>query len=220
MHRAILLLSSSALAWSALGTAAPAAATVYRCTTPKGAVIYRDTPCPGEQRQQRLALPPVPTVVPPPAPADEPEEPAEPPAAAPTPAPAVAGAPLPVMYSCTRATDGKSYLSRNGDPAPYMVPLGILGAFPRSLSQVYGPTQGAAGISAPEANRGRVSPGLVANNYVWVRDGCRQMDAQETCRALEDAYRENSHKLDRAFKSERAPLEKRDAELQAQLTHC
>ena len=82
--------------------------------------------------------------------------------------------------------------------------------------------QGAAlpGKAAPELNRGRVTSGLVARHYVWVQDRCRPMGPQETCDALRDAYDENEHKLKQAFESERGPYEKREAELEAQLTHC
>ena len=61
------------------------------------------------------------------------------------------------MYTCVRATDGKTYLSDNGNPPPYQAPYGVLGAEQLPLSEVYGPDRGAAGISAPEANRGRVT---------------------------------------------------------------
>ena len=129
-------------------------------------------------------------------------------------------APLPVMYTCTRATDGKTYLSQNGNPAPYQAPYGVLGAEQQPLSETYGADRGAAGISAPEANRGRVTSGMVADNYVWVQDQCRELDAGETCQALQQAYDENEHQLHNAFASQRAPLEKREAQVQAQLASC
>jgi hypothetical protein len=124
------------------------------------------------------------------------------------------------MYACVRATDGKTYLSDHGDPAPYQAPYGVVGAGQLPLSEVYGADRGGAGISAPEANRGRVSPGLVANNYVWVQDQCRELDVEETCQALQDAYDQNEQKLRNAFKSQRPPLERREAQLQAQLANC
>lgn len=124
------------------------------------------------------------------------------------------------MYACTRATDGKTYLSQNGNPAPYQAPYSVLGAEPQPLSEVYGADRGAAGISAPEANRGRVTSGMVAGNYVWVQDRCQELDVAETCHALQQAYDENEHQLHNAFKSQRPPLEKREAQLQAQLASC
>ena len=123
------------------------------------------------------------------------------------------------MYACVRATDGKTYTSNNGEPQQYQVPYGILGAGQLPLSQVYG-GPGAAGASAPELNRGRVTPGLVANHYVWVQDQCRELTRAETCRALRDAYDENADKLRRAFKSDQPPLEQREQELRAQLRNC
>jgi hypothetical protein len=123
------------------------------------------------------------------------------------------------MYTCLRATDGKTYLSENGDPQPYLVPLGMLAVGSPSLSQVYGPPNSAGG-SAPELNRGRVTPGLIANNYVWVQDQCRELTRAETCRALRDAYDDNATKLRRAFKSDQPPLEQRDEQLRAQLRNC
>lgn len=199
-----------------------AAATVYRCTTTGGQVAFQDTPCPVAQRQHVLALPAVPAVTGstrPAAPPVNPERTApEAPAAPLPPSPPVA--PLPLMYACTRATDGQTYLSRQGDPAPYLAPFGMLGATQMPLSDVYGTTRGNAGMSAPEANRGRTTSTLVANNYVWVQDRCRALTPEETCHALDDAYDENARKLRRAFKSDRAPLERREAELKAQLDNC
>jgi hypothetical protein len=214
-----LLPASTLLAFGLLAAGlmrhADAATTVYECTAADGRVTYQDTPCPAGQRQHTMQVADAPTTPPPaaapPVPATSTEAPPSPPR--PT-------APLPVMYACVRATDGKSYLSGNGNPAPYQAPYGVLGAEQLPLSEVYGPDRGGAGISAPEANRGRVTSGLVANNYVWVQDQCRQLDVEETCEALQDAYDKNEHKLDNAFKSQRAPLEKREAQLQAQLANC
>jgi hypothetical protein len=198
------------------GCGTAGATTVYECTTADGRVIYQDTPCGAGQQQRTMRVadaPAAPRPAAPPAPAAPPEPAAPPAALAPS-------APLPLMYTCVRATDGKTYLSDNGNPPPYQAPYGVLGAEQLPLSEVYGPDRGAAGISAPEANRGRVTSGLVANNYVWVQDQCRELDAEETCQALRDAYDENEHKLANAFKSQRPPLEKREGQLQAQLANC
>ena len=205
-------LLATGLAWCSRA----AATTIYECTTTDGRVIYQDTPCGAGQQQRTMQVADAPTAPRPPA-APAPEAPPRP--AAPPPARGPS-APLPVMYACVRATDGKTYLSDNGNPPPYQAPYGVLGAEQLPLSEVYGPDRGAAGISAPEANRGRVSSGLVANNYVWVQDQCRELDVEETCQALRDAYEQNEHKLDNAFRSQRPPLEKREGQLQAQLTNC
>lgn len=199
--------------------AAPTAAatTVYKCTAADGRVIYQDAPCARSQRQHAIRLsdvtPPVPTT-PPPKVAPAPTAPSPTPAPAPT-APV---APLPTMYACQGAVDGKTYLSRNGRPRPYLAPFGLLGAVQQPLGDVYG--RGGAGASAPELNRGNVTSGLIGNNYVWVQDLCRPLSRQETCEALQEAYEKNEHQLKQAFQSERAPFEQREAELQAQLTNC
>ncbi|HEX5305883.1 MAG TPA: DUF4124 domain-containing protein [Dyella sp.] len=198
-------------------TAPAAGETVYKCTSAGGAVSYQDAPCPRTQKQQPihlLATLPAPPAAPPPEAAPEAAAPAPPPPAAPAPVAA-----LPVMYSCQRATDGKVYLSRNGNPQPYLAPFGVLGAVQAPLASVYGPG-GGGGASAPELNRGKVTSGLVANNYVWVQDVCRELGPEETCEALQDEYDDNEHKLKQAFKSERAPFEQRESELQAQLRNC
>ncbi|WP_199100819.1 DUF4124 domain-containing protein [Dyella sp. ASV21] len=196
---------------------APAiAGTAYQCTGPDGRVTYQDRPCGNGQRQQALQLDDSQPSQPPPATANS--APATVPVAI-RPPPSEPDVPLPAMYACIRATDSKPYLSDNGDPPPYQVPYGILGASQLPLSTVYGAPNG-PGASAPELNRGRITPGLIANHYVWVQDACRQLSYGETCHALRDAYDENASKLQRAFKSDRPPLEKREAQLLAQLRHC
>ncbi|MEW5835487.1 MAG: DUF4124 domain-containing protein [Pseudomonadota bacterium] len=197
--------------------AMPATAqTAYKCIGPGGRTTYQDAPCPTDTRQQAITLAepgPIRTPSPVIAPPDAPVAAALPPA---TPAPPAA--PLPMLYLCQKATDGSTYVSRNGDPAPYAVPFGVLGAAPQPLGSVYG--TGGAGASAPELNRGNVTAGLVANNYVWVRDACRPMDVEETCESLQQQYDENEHRLRQAFKSEQGPFVKREAELEAQLANC
>lgn len=191
------------------------AGTAYQCTDASGKVSFQDKPCSGNQRQQVLQLDDSQPVTPPP-PESTDTTVAEP---APPPPPPQPMASLPAMFACVRATDGKPYTSENGDPQPYQVPYGILGASQLPLSQVYG-GRNAAGASAPELNRGRVTPGLIANNYVWVQDQCRELTRAETCRALRDAYDDNADKLRRAFKSDQPPLERREQELHAQLRNC
>lgn len=201
---------------AALLPASVTAETAYKCTTPSGRVSYQDAPCPARARQQAITLAaPGPTAPPPP----DTAVPAPPPVAASTPTAAPPPAtPLPMLYRCQKATDGSIYTSTNGQPAPYAVPFGVLGALSQPLGSVYG--LGGAGASAPELNRGKVTAGLVANNYVWVRDACHPLDAQETCEALQQQYEENEHKLHQAFESEQAPFVKREAELEAQLANC
>lgn len=210
-----ILLGLALIAIGRPGHATPST-TIYECVGAAGQVVYQDEPCPPGQHQRTMQVSDAPSSPRPPVPA-APVAPASIAVPAPPPEPT---APLPVMYACIRATDGKTYVSANGNPAPYMVPYGVLGADQQPLSEVYGPDRGGAGISAPEANRGRVTSGLVANNYVQVQDQCRELDAEETCQALQDAWDKNEHKLDNAFQSQRPPLEKREAQLRTQLANC
>jgi len=204
------------LALLCIVTAPVVAGAAYQCTAANGRVTFQDKPCPGNQRQQVLQLdesqPAAPPPPPPAAAATVPEPPPPPRHVKPV-------VPVPVMYACVSATDGKTYLSDNGEPAPYQVPYGMLGVGSPSLAQAYGAPNG-AGASAPELNRGRVSPGLVGNYFVWVQDQCHQLTPNETCRALRDAYDDNASKLRRAFKSDQPPLEAREQALLAQLQGC
>lgn len=206
-------------AWCLLIAATPpAATTVYQCTDAAGAVSYQDVPCPPSARSKRLSLPDAGPSSALPAPATD--TPLARPAPSPAPAAAEPPPPLPALFRCVRATDGGTYLSQNGQPAPYQAPLGMLGRFGAPLSQVYGPDHGAAGMSAPEANRGRVTAALVANYYVWVQDRCEALSPAETCAALADAYAEVERKLQRAFDSQKPPLEARERTLLEQLRAC
>ena len=191
------------------------AGTAYQCTDANGRQTFQDKPCSGKQRQQVLQLDDSQPAMPaPPAAAEL----SLPDAAPPPPQPAFIPPP-PTMFGCLRATDGKPYTNSNGNPQPYQVPYGMLGAASLPLAQVYGAPNG-AGASAPELNRGRISPGLVANHFVWVQDQCRQLTRAETCSALRDAFDDNEEKLRRAFKSDQPPLEKREQELRDQLRGC
>lgn len=195
---------------------APAmAGTAYQCTDAGGKVSFQDKPCAGAQRQQVLHLDDSQPVATPAAETSTaPVFQDVPPPPAPRPF-----APLPVMYACVRATDGKTYTSDNGQPQPYQVPYGMLGDSQLSLAQAYsGP--GAAGASAPELSHVRPTAGLIANHYVWVQDQCRPLTRAETCRALRDAYDDTEEKLRRAFKSDQPPLEQREHTLREQLQSC
>jgi len=193
------------------------AGTVYKCQA-GGQTIYQQMPCAKNQRQQTIELQAS-------APADGrvTPMPSAPPSAAadapPPPAPAI-GAPPPVLYGCVRATDGKPYTSTNGRPEPYLAPLGVLGAVSRPLADTYG-SPGAAIASAPELNRGKGNAAAVAtSNYVWVQDQCRQLSPAEACRALRDDADANQRSIRNAFRSERAPLEAKEAALREQLQGC
>lgn len=200
-------------AWATSGTAA--ATTVYKCQA-DGQTIYQQAPCAKHQRQETIALPDS-------APADGrvapmPEAPARTAAEETTPPP-IATVPPPRLFGCIRATDGKPYTSENGQPEPYMAPFGVLGAVSQPLAEAYG--RGAAVASAPELNRGNGTAAAVATrNYVWVQDQCRPLSPAEACQALRDDAEANQRRIRNAFKSERGPLDAKDAQLQAQLKGC
>lgn len=210
--RAVALLLLAAVGSPAL------AGTVYKCVGSRGELIYQDAPCPKTQKQQTLHLNDSAAPVAAPAPAEAATASPAPVIDPPAPLPPTPGTPLTQLYRCTHAVDGSVYVSANGNPPPFLAPYGMLGAADLPLAQAYGP--GGAGISAPEANRGKVTAGLIANNYVWVQDRCRPMSVPEICRALREQYQDNAEKLRRAFKSDQPPLQQRDTELRAQLTNC
>lgn len=213
MPRAVVV----ALAFLVLPWSAARGETVYKCVT-GGQTIYQQTPCAKQQRQEVLQLddsaPADGRVAPMPSPApgqltvtDE----------TPPPAPRQ---PLPALYLCVRATDGKTYTSTNGHPDSYAAPLGVLGAVDNGLANTYG-SRNAAVSSFPELNRGKGNASAVAStNYVWVRDACRPMSPAETCAALRDQNDANQKAIRNAFKSERGPLDAKDAQLRAQLQGC
>jgi hypothetical protein len=201
-----------------MAVCAPAAAQrVYKCVDAAGRIAYQDVPCPQPARQQTLRVPELPTIPPPasvPAPARTvPVAPAAAGSAPPPPPPAP-------LYACVRATDGKTYVSRDGRTRPYRAPLGMLGIIQPPLADVYGGRAGAqAGNSAPELAP-RPSSKLIGGNYTWVRDTCRPMSVDETCAALRDAYDANEDALRNAFQSEQPPLLQRESDLQRQLAGC
>ena len=194
------------------------AETVYKCVA-GGQTIYQQTPCAKSQRQETIQLqdsapangrvapmpeapqPQATTVDTPP----PPQRPLQPP---------------PRMFGCIRATDGKAYTSADGNPQPYLAPLGVLGVAGGSLSDTYG-NPNAAVASAPELNRGKGNIGAIAtSNYVWVQDQCRELSPAETCQALRSDSEATQRQIRNAFRSDRAPLDAKDAQLRSQLQSC
>ncbi|GAP65221.1 hypothetical protein MBSD_n0510 [Mizugakiibacter sediminis] len=205
LHRCFAL-----LLLAAIGSAAHAQQ-AYRCTDAQGRVAYQDRPCASGQRQQALRLEddagaPAATT---PAPSAE-DAPSAPPAPA-----RAQPAPLPSLYVCAQASDPqKTYLSDTPQPAPYLAPLGVLGYPGRGLGAMVQP-------SAPEANRHPpVVRSPLAGGYTWVQDACRPATHEEICREVQRRYDDNHRKLRSAFPSDRPPLERREAELRAQLDGC
>lgn len=198
------------LALLGVGLSAPCVAqTVYRCTGAHGEASYQATPCPGAQRQHTVALdaPPEPPPVTAATPTDSvPSAPAAVPPSPPPPA-----APIPALYQCVRATDGKTYLSANGQPPGYYAPLGIVGV-PTSLNEQYN--------AGNRMGRDQPNAAMVSGYYTFVQDRCRPLSPQETCAALRQDWSVNEHQLRRAFKSDQPPLLRRETELRAQLQGC
>ncbi|HEY0199969.1 MAG TPA: DUF4124 domain-containing protein [Rhodanobacter sp.] len=193
--------------------------TVYKCIGNHGKLIYQDAPCAKTQKQQTLHLDDSTASPSPQVPATTTSTGNVAVDSNPEPRSNAPNTPLTQLYRCTHAVDGSAYISPYGHPQPFLAPFGMLGAADLPLAQAYG-APGGAGISAPEANHGRVTSGLIANHYVWVQDRCRPLSVPEICLALRDQYEENAHKLRNAFKSDQLPLQQRDTELRAQLTNC
>lgn len=192
------------------------AGTVYKCSDGHGHVSFQEERCASAMKQETLQLSDAVA-----APSPMPAAPASPAPVVdkPAPEPSAPRVPLTQMYRCMHAVDGSLYVSSNGHPRPFLAPLGMLGTLPESLSDAYG-QPGGAGISAPEANRGRVSSSLVAGSYTQVQDQCRPMRVPEICDWLDDQNEANERKLQRAFKSDQPPLLKRETELRGQLSNC
>jgi hypothetical protein len=217
LHESTRMRVRCALALMLLATPLSAlpAQEVYKCVDTAGRISWQDTRCPARARQQTERVPPATPGTPPVIAPDSAAAAPAPPASAPLPPP-----PPPQLYACVRATDGKTYVSRDGRTRPYLAPLGMLGFIQQPLADVYGGRAGArAGNSAPELVP-RPSSTLIGSNYTWVRDSCRPMSVDETCAALRDAYDANEDKLRNAFQSEQPPLLQREADLQKQLAGC
>lgn len=215
---AISILLSMVCALLLAGMPIVARAQVYRCTASNGSVAFQDKPCASGQRQTVLDVPsqappgyvppPVATTMPPVASA------LPPPAYVPPPP-----APLPSMYECVGAVNGKHYLTRS-PPGPYLAPLGVMGYPPQSLSHAYR-GNGGAGMSAPELSRPRVAAGpRIATGMTEVEDNCVPATRAQVCAFVQKQDAANEHALRLAMRSEQPPLLQRQRELQEQLRNC
>lgn len=198
---------------------ADAHAQVYRCTTANGSVAYQDHACARGQKQAILDVPShaPPGYVPPPAAsvaAPEAAASAAPPSVHVPPAPS----PLPEMYVCVGAVNGKQYLT-HAPPPPYLAPLGVMGWPPQSLSQAYG-APGGAGMSAPEFSKPRVGGPRIAAGMTEVQDYCLPATQAQVCAYVQREYDANHRKLRMAMPHEQPPLEQREQALQDQLRNC
>ncbi len=195
--------------------ALPAAATeVYRCVGAHGRLAFQDTPCPRGSVQKILDLPtPGPTQPAPPLPATP--RTAPPPAASPPSAPSL---PLPALYRCVNATNGKPYLSTVGDPQPYLAPLGVLGVPQLPLARAYGP--GGIGVSAPGAGPPANVASPVAGYYTWVQDRCLPLPRGAVCANLRRRLDTLQSRISQTFQFDRPPLQAEARTLRAQLQNC
>jgi hypothetical protein len=214
MRRTVFALAALGLA----ATGGVSAGTVYKCMT-GGQTIYQQMPCAKGQRQETLQLedsaPASGQVAPMPDAPRRDDAASDPPPPQSQPLP-----PPPPMFGCIRATDGKPYTSADGNPQPYLAPLGVLGVASGSLSDTYGNPNSAV-ASAPELNRGKGNVGAIAtSNYVWVQDACRELSPAETCQALRSEAEATQRQIRNAFKIDRAPLDAKDARLRSQLQSC
>jgi hypothetical protein len=205
----------------ALFAAHASAAQVYKCTNAQGDVAYQDHACPASTTatQMRLPDPPPeqPATVAPPIDTTPSAQTSQPPSD-----PLPPRAPLPAMFVCQNAEDGSTYFSENGSPPVRYVPLGTLGYPGKSIGQAYGPG-GGSGISAPGVNKIPISTSprdAIATQLTALQDACAPASPGQTCGYLRKQYDDVEHKLKRAFKDERAVLEPRERELQAQLDNC
>jgi hypothetical protein len=197
---------------------AGARAQVYQCTTADGTVGFQDRACGRGQRQTVVDVPsrappdyvppPVATVAPPASVTD----------VLPPPVQAPPSAPLPLLYACVGAVNGKHYLARS-PPPPYLAPLGVMGYPPQSLSQAYG-ARGGAGMSAPEFSKPRVGGPAIAAAMTEVEDACQPASRAEVCEFVQKEYAANHEKLRMAMRSEAPPFAQREQELQSQLRNC
>jgi hypothetical protein len=195
-----------------------ARAQVFKCTAANGAVSFQDHACARGQRQTMIDVPSraPPGYVPPPvATTSSPSAAASTPPTAYVPPPP---SPLPVMYLCVGAVNGKQYLTRS-PPPPYLAPLGVMGYPPQSLSQAYG-SPGGAGMSAPELSRPHVGGPRIATGMTEVQDFCLPATQAQACSYVQREYDENHRKLRMAMPHEQPPLERREQALTDQLRNC
>lgn len=192
-------------------------AQVFKCIAANGAVSYQDHPCSRGESQKVMNVPgQAPPGYVPPAPASTPPsaQPSSPPENAYVPPPA----PLPALYLCVGAVNGKQYLTHS-PPPPYLAPLGVMGYPPQTLSQAYG-GRGAARMSAPELSKPPVGGPPIATGMTEVQDLCLPATQAQVCGFVQREYDENHRKLRMAMPREQPPYEQREHELQDQLRNC
>ncbi len=195
-----------------------ARAQVFKCTSTDGAVAFQDHPCARGQRQAMIDVPSraPPDYVPPSVATSA--APAETSRAPPPPAYAPPPPPLPAIYLCVGAVNGKHYLTRS-PPPPYLAPLGVMGYPPQSLSHAYR-TPATTGMSAPEFSKPPIGGPRIATGMTEVQDYCLPATHAQVCGYVQREYDDNHRKLRMAMRHEQPPLAQREQELQDQLRNC
>lgn len=193
-------------------------AQVFKCTAANGATKFQDRTCAASERQQVVPLPArgPPGYVPPPGATAGPPVASTP--VLPSPVYAPPPVPLPVIFACVGAVNGKRYLART-PPPPYLAPLGVMGYPPQSLSQAYG-SPGGAGMSTPDSAHPRIGGPPAATGMAEVEDACVPATRADVCSFVQNEFDDNQHRLNLAMPHERPPLERRQRELDDQLRNC
>ncbi len=186
---------------------------VFRCVDAQGRIAFQAQPCPAGSRQTLLHLGTPPPAQPVPA---LPRAAATPAPVAPPPSPPAL--PLPQLYACINASNGKHYLSRDGDPQPYLAPLGVLGVPSLPLARAYGP--GGIGVSAPGAGPPPQVASRGAGYYTWVQDRCTPLPPQAICTHLQTQLDALQTRIAQTFQFDRPPLQQQAHTLRAQLQNC
>jgi len=196
---------------------------VYKCTNAQGGVAFQDKPCARDATEVTVHVAEEPEYAP------APVAPVAEPSAAPPPPPPVPARlkpplkPLPPLWLCVNGEDGSRYISRNGAPPPRLVPLGVLGYPPKTLSEAYAP--GATNrMSAPEMSKVPVDTsarGSIGAGYVQIQDECMTLNPEQSCDVLHHQLDQTNDKLGRArFNDERAKLGAEAESIESDLGGC
>ena len=204
-------------------TASAHAREVYKCTNAQGDVAFQDKPCARGTTELTVHIAEESEYAPAPAP---PVAEAAPAPAPPAPAPARLKPPLkplPPLWLCVNGEDGSRYISRNGAPPPRLVPLGVLGYPPKTLSEAYAP--GATNrMSAPEMSKTPIDSsarGMIGAGYTQIQDECVTLTGEQTCDVLHQQHDQLSDKFGHArFKDERAKLGAEIEDIESDLGGC
>jgi hypothetical protein len=195
---------------------------VYKCTNAQGDVAFQDKPCARGATEQTVHVAEESEYAPPPAaPVAEPSASPPPPTAPARLKPPLK--PLPPLWLCVNGEDGSRYISRNGAPPPRLVPLGVLGYPPKTLTEAYAP--GATNrMSAPEMSKVPVDTsarGSIGAGYVQIQDECVTLNPEQSCDVLHQQLDQTNDKLQRArFKDERAKLGAEVEDIESDLGGC